>query len=122
MPRGRFRERPFERWFWSRVAIGPGCWLWMGATNNYGYGVLRLDGGRLGLAHRSAYLLAWGSIPDDLEVLHHCDVPACCRPSDLFAGTQADNVADMVAKGRDRPYLSSPYVRRDARGRALERV
>jgi hypothetical protein len=35
-----------------------------------------------------------------MDVLHHCDNPPCMRPSCLFLGTQADNAADMIAKGR----------------------
>jgi hypothetical protein len=52
-------------------------------------------------AHRLAYFLTFGPIPDGLWVLHHCDNPSCCRPDHLFLGTAADNVADMMAKGRN---------------------
>lgn len=42
----------------------------------------------------------YGPIPDGLCVLHRCDVRACVRPDHLFLGTFADNVHDMVQKGR----------------------
>lgn len=52
------------------------------------------------LAHRLSWQIANGSIPDGLQVLHHCDNGACIRPDHLFVGTQADNMRDMDAKGR----------------------
>jgi hypothetical protein len=52
------------------------------------------------MAHRYAWELTYGPIPEGLSVLHRCDVPRCVRPDHLFLGTQADNLADMTAKGR----------------------
>ncbi len=51
-------------------------------------------------AHRVAWVVWRGPIPDGLWVLHTCDNPPCCNPAHLFLGTRADNIADMVAKGR----------------------
>jgi len=70
-----------------------------------GYGKLRDDaanGGKLLHAHRVAYELAYGSIPEGMCVLHHCDNPGCCNPEHLYLGTKADNVADMLIRGRGR--------------------
>jgi HNH endonuclease len=78
-----------------------GCWLWRGAKDHNGYGVIgmRVPGaGRY--AHRIAYQLAWGPIPPRLCVLHRCDTPQCINPLHLFLGTQAHNMQDMQRKGR----------------------
>lgn len=92
--------------FWSRVQKGEGCWLWGGSLKTNGYGQLNgpsQGGGRDGknlLAHRVAWELVNGPIPDGLWVLHRCDNPPCVNPAHLFLGTVRDNVIDMWTKGR----------------------
>lgn len=78
------------------------CWIWTGSlTKEGGYGRMSLNG-EVQCTHRIAYVNTNGPIPAGMKVLHHCDTPACFRPDHLFLGTQADNVADMKAKGRER--------------------
>jgi hypothetical protein len=59
-------------------------------------------GGKPTLAHRIAYMVFHGGIPDGMSVLHRCDNPSCVNPEHLFLGTQVDNVSDMHNKGRAR--------------------
>ena len=91
--------------FWSKVLFSAdGCWLWSRSTTHGGYGQFGVGSGpqRMMKAHRMAWLLTFGEIPNDLRVLHHCDNPPCVRPDHLFLGTLSDNSQDMVAKGRNR--------------------
>ena len=89
--------------FWSRVTTSPSCWLWTGTVNRSGYGVFSIED-RRHLAHRFAWTLTHGEIPEGLLICHHCDVPGCCRPDHLFLGTYADNNRDSAAKGRSAAY------------------
>lgn len=88
-----------EHRFWSKVQKGDGCWEWTGRPTKAGYADIRV-GGRKVLVHRLSYLLHNGTLDPDLDVLHRCDNRLCVRPDHLFVGTQADNVRDMLNKGR----------------------
>lgn len=92
--------------FWERVLVGSAddCWLWQGSVRNNGYGQLQRRAiCKIPLkAHRVAWELTNGSIPDGVYVLHRCDNRRCCNPSHLFLGTGLDNINDMVSKGRSR--------------------
>jgi hypothetical protein len=97
---GRTFGTLWER-FAAKVGVSDdGCWRWL-AGRNHDYGQL-YHAGRPQKAHRMAWLMFRGDIPDGLNVLHHCDNPGCVNPEHLFLGTQNDNFRDMVAKGRGR--------------------
>lgn len=83
-----------------------GCILFRGNIGTGGYGRLTVDGFQH-KAHRVAWETANGRpVPDGLHVCHRCDTPPCVNPDHLFIGTDADNIADMIAKGRD--YRGTP--------------
>lgn len=76
-----------------------GCLVWTGAASAHGYGSIRYRYKHY-LVHRAAWQNAHGDIPEGMHVLHKCDVPPCCRVDHLFLGTNQDNIADSVKKGR----------------------
>jgi hypothetical protein len=97
----RFREH-----FWGRVSksglfhpVCGQCWEWTGARFRYGYGAQGWKG-KNHKAHRIAWELVNGPIPDGMCICHHCDNPPCCNPAHLFLGTMQDNMDDKHAKGR----------------------
>ena len=76
-----------------------GCWRWTARIDRAGYGTFRA-GGRSLIAHRVAYVVFVGPIPDGQHVLHTCDNRMCVNPAHLFIGSNRDNILDRNAKGR----------------------
>jgi hypothetical protein len=91
-----------EKRFWSHVDIRSDdeCWNWTAGTDSYGYGRFRFNDKRNKLAHRVAWILTYGDIPEGMLVCHHCDNPKCCNPDHLFLGTDFDNTVDKCNKDR----------------------
>lgn len=99
--------RSLEERIWERVEKTETCWIWQGATRRPGYGVITIAkdaGGRpiQQAVHRLVYTWHKGPIPPGYGVLHHCDRPRCVHPDHLYAGTQPDNVRDMLLRDRFR--------------------
>lgn len=90
--------------FWNRVIIKADitkCCLWSGYKEDDGYGILFFDCIR-DRAHRVAYKLFHGAIPDKIKIRHSCDNPPCCNPYHLIAGTHKQNMEDMAKRERSR--------------------
>lgn len=88
--------------FYAKISKTPtetGCLLWLGYLTPDGYGSFNFRGKSV-RAHRVAWELENGKIPDGMVLMHVCDVPSCVRVSHLKLGTQIDNIRDRVAKGR----------------------
>lgn len=77
--------------FWSKVEKTETCWLWTGGTARNGYGSF-WDGNRIGRAHRYAYELLVGPIPEGLQLDHLCRVRLCVNPAHLEPVTQQENI------------------------------
>lgn len=77
------------------------CLVWTGCRDRDGYGWITINYEQL-YVHRVAWALKHGPIPDGMQVLHACDNPPCLNTAHLFLGTNLDNIADKVAKGRSR--------------------
>lgn len=94
--------------FWSKADTSGSCWMWTGGRDKDGYGRFAVSVGRFDgrqrqkhmRAHRLAYVLSKGAIPTGKLVLHSCDQPGCVNPDHLRVGTQKQNRADAVARGR----------------------
>lgn len=97
------RKRPFptKLRFWSKVQFTSDCWIWKAAVfDDRGYGKFPLTPTKLVRAHRYAFEIGNGPIPEGQIVCHKCDNPSCVKPDHLFLGTYKDNAQDRDKKGR----------------------
>ena len=93
-------KRSVEERFWEKVDRTGDCWLWTGCKIKDGYGRFGIRSYELELAHRVAWELTYGPIPEGKEVCHTCDNPPCVNPAHLFLADHKMNMRDMVVKAR----------------------
>lgn len=111
--------------FWTKVDIGgpDDCWLWTASCQSSGYGQFNAGDNNIVLAHRFAYELEHGPVPDGHQVDHLCRVILCCNPAHLETVTQAVNLdrqwdafhaTGLCRNGHPRDELP-PIVKKDGR-------
>lgn len=115
-----FKTKSLSERFASKWVPEPnsGCWLWNSTVNTDGYPILCSPRQQLRKperirAHRAAWIIYKGEIPQGMQVCHKCDTPLCVNPDHLFVGTSRDNNRDRQAKGRgaDVKGIKSPVAK-----------
>ncbi len=93
--------KSIEFQFWAKVDKTGTCWVWNGVRLNHGgYGQFRDSPTTRIVAHRFAYEMLVGPIPEGLQLDHLCRVPWCVNPAHLEPVTQLENLARGVAATR----------------------
>ncbi len=93
---GTLKERFDAKWVLDEQT---GCWIWTAFTQRYGR--IGVGTARPETAHRVAWKLYRGEIPEGMHVLHRCNNTKCVNPEHLYLGNAVDNMADKYASGRD---------------------
>ncbi len=93
--------------FWSKVDMTGDCWIWTGARNSRGYGNLNINGKSV-LAHRFAYELEYGLIPEGDFIRHKCLNNSCVRPDHMLLRSY-----QRTPRETTRITLPDPVQRRD---------
>ena len=103
------------RRYWDKVKKGSKdeCWPWIPSLKNNQHGRIGMDGrsGQNFLAHRIGYFIGTGVDPIKGKLRHTCDYPPCQNPRHLIIGTQAQNVADTITRGRKRQVAGQSHPR-----------
>ncbi len=120
MKRRRYNSFPSAQAWLEHYAVPvpeSGCWIFEGFIHKLGYGQMMMAGKTI-KAHRASWVMFNGPIPPRMFVCHTCDTPSCINPKHLFLGTCADNVHDMMRKGRAKIIRKSHCIK----GHPLQRT
>lgn len=102
------RKTPIRR-FLLKVEKTESCWIWIAARNQFGYGMFRVETGKVRGAHRWSFEQFKGPIPAGHDVCHSCDVRNCVNPDHLWVALPEENLRDMSAKGRHNSMPNAPH-------------
>lgn len=80
-----------EQRFWAKVHKGTNCWEWTGSVDSSGYGTFRVGHSTVS-AHRFAWEITSGPIPEGMEIDHECHNPRCVNTKHLRLATRKQNV------------------------------
>jgi len=102
----RIKDITIQR-FWDKVdrncgvqsdRVSTPCWEWLGTRGQHGYGFFRVNGKML-KAHRFAYTLCVGQIPDGFDLDHLCHNTACVNPDHLVPVTGSSHMRNHILLG-----------------------
>lgn len=88
-------------YFWKRIEMTDGHWLWTGYMNRGGYGTACMNRAKY-YAHRVFYTVFIGPIPEGLQIDHLCRVKNCVNPEHLEAVTIYENISRVSEEARAR--------------------
>ena len=94
--------------FRMKIERGDSCWLWTAAIGGHGYGEFKVNGQTV-TAHRFAYEMAKGPVPEGLDVDHICRNKHCVNPDHLRASTRKQNMENLAREGRGRSGVRGVY-------------
>ncbi len=98
-----YDEQTIARFIAKVEPLSSGCWNWRAALTPAGYGQFHLPRNRgpqrVIAAHRFAYLLVVGPIPDGLELDHLCRNRWCCNPTHVEPVTRRENMRRSPLRG-----------------------
>ena len=121
LPMPKLTDKQIDH-FWSKVNIKEPdeCWEWVACLNR-GHGLIGFQY-KSYLTHRIAYFLHNKKDLKELLVCHSCDNRKCCNPNHLWLGTIADDMHDMIAKGRDNKAKGSKHYRAKLTGAQIRQI